>query len=96
MRPRTIKCARLTDAIAEKKENRVMSHDCGMFEPVSLSPSNVPHSEPDLIGRLHGDELGPFSFRTVRDLDYTLALSLLTIDSRYFVLGEIDMGDGTI
>lgn len=67
-----------------------------MFEPVSLPSSNVPHTEADLIGRLHGDELGPLGIGTVRNLDNTLALSLLAIDSRNLVLGKINMGDGTI
>lgn len=67
-----------------------------MFEPVSLFSSNVPHTEVDLIGRLHGNELRPFSIRTVRDLDHSLALSLLTIDPRDFVLMQIDVRSGTI
>ena len=61
-----------------------------------LSSSNVPHTEPDTIGAFHGDKLGPFGFRAIRDLDGRLALSLLTVDSRDLALCQIDVGSRTI
>lgn len=61
-----------------------------------LSSSDVPHSHPDTVSRLHGDELGPFGIRAVRDLDYTLACALFTIDPRKLILTQIDVGNGTI
>lgn len=60
------------------------------------STSNVPHAQTDTVGRLHGDELRPLAVRAVGDLDYSFPSSLLTIDPRNLVLGQIDMRSGTI
>ena len=62
-----------------------------MFEPVYLSSSNVPHTEPDIVSRLHGKQLRPFGLGAVGDLDDSLASTLLAMDPRNFVLSQIDM-----
>ena len=61
-----------------------------------LSSSNVPHTHADGVGRLHGDELGPLAIGPVRDLDDSFASTLLAVDSRNFVLGQINVRSGTI
>lgn len=67
-----------------------------MSEPVYLSSSNVPHTEPDTISRLHGNQLRPFGLRAVGDLDDTLASTLLAMDPRNLILSQINMRGGTV
>ena len=67
-----------------------------MFGPMYLSPSDVPHTQPDTVGRLHGNELRPFALRAVGDLNHSLACSLLAIDPRNLIPSQIDVGSGTI
>ena len=61
-----------------------------------LSSSNVPHTEGDSVGALHGDKLGPFGLRAIRDFDDRFACSLLTVDPRKLILSQIDVGSRTI
>ena len=61
-----------------------------------LSSSDVPHTQPDTVGRLHGNELGPFALRAVGDLNHSLACSLLAIDPSDLIPSQIDVGSGTI
>ena len=61
-----------------------------------LSSSNVPHTQRDLVGTLHGDKLGPFGFRAIRDFDDRFACSLLAVDPRKLTLCQVDVGNRTI
>lgn len=67
-----------------------------IFEPSLLFSSDVPHAEPDTVGTLKRNELGPFGVRTVRDLDDAFACLLFTVDPRNLILLQVDVGSGTI